>query len=283
MALASELEDCGGEIRYNSHVSRITFKNGHASGVILKNGDRIECRHIICTCSPTTAYAKMMKEADVPESAIKRTNARSFGARGACVYIGLNRSVKELGIKNYLTLISNTSDTVEQYEYMKKIETNNIMSAVCLNIANPDCSPNGTTILCFNTFYTDNCWADVPPENYFEEKDMLAARLIARFEEATGINIHNYIEEIEVATPVTFARYTNSPQGAIYGYFADDWDSIIPRFMTEASDCDTKGLRFCGGWGTQLSGVKNVIASGRNTAFATLNDILEEGGQENEK
>lgn len=283
MALASELEDNGGEIRYNSPVSRITFKNGQASGVILKNGERIERNHIICTCSPTTAYSKMMKEADVPKSAIKRTNARSFGARGACVYLGLNRSVKELGIKNYLTFISNSADTVEQYECMKKIETNNIMSAVCLNIANPAASPDGTTILCLNTFYTDNCWADVPPESYFEEKDMLAARLIAKYEETTGINIHNFIEEIEVATPVTFARYTNSPQGAVHGYFADDWDSIIPRIMTEKTDCDTKGLRFCGGWGAQLSGVHSAIASGRNAAYATLNDIIDEGGSVNEE
>ena len=283
MALASELEDNGGEIRYNSHVSRIFFKDGHASGVILKNGERVECNHIICTCSPTTAYSKMMKEADVPKSAIKRTNARSFGARGACVYIGLNRSIKELGIKNYLTFISNSADTVEQYECMKKIETNNIMSAVCLNITNPTSSPDGTTILCFNTLYTDNCWADIPPESYFEEKDILAARLIAKYEEATGINIHNFIEEIEVATPVTFARYTNSPQGTVHGYFADDWDSIIPIIMTEKSDCDTKGLRFCGSWGSQLSGVHSAIASGRNAAYATLNDIIDEGGSVNEE
>ena len=46
--------------------------------------------------------------------------------------------------------------------------------------------------------------------------------------------------------------------------------------MTEASDCDTKGLRFCGGWGAQLSGMSSAIASGRNAAFATLYDIAEE-------
>ena len=43
--------------------------------------------------------------------------------------------------------------------------------------------------------------------------------------------------------------------------------------MLEESDNDTKGLRFCGGWGTQLSGFASAISSGRNTAYATLNDI----------
>jgi hypothetical protein len=44
--------------------------------------------------------------------------------------------------------------------------------------------------------------------------------------------------------------------------------------MTEEADCDTKGLRFCGGWDAQLSGMSSAIASGRNVAFATLNDII---------
>ena len=283
MALVGAIEDNNGEIRYNSHVSRILFKDGHASGVILKNGETINCSHIICNCSPTTVYSKMMKKADVPISALKRTNARTFGARGACVYLGLNRSPEDLGIKNYSYFITDTADTASQFSLMKSIDTNTAQATVCLNIANPNCSPVGTTILCITTLYTDNCWADVTPEGYFDEKDLLAARLISRFEDATGISIHKYIEEIEVATPVTFARYTNSPQGTIYGYLGDDWDSIIPRFMTEELDCDTPGLRFCGGWGTQLSGVNSVVASGRNAAFATLGDILNERSKGNEE
>ena len=273
MALAGVIEDNDGEIRYNSHVSRIRFKDGHAYGVILKDGEKIYADHIICNCSPTTVFGKMIKSTDIPVSALKRTNARSFGARGAVVYLGLNRSCEDLGIKDYSYIITDTADTQSQYQLMKDIDTNNAQTAVCLNIANPSCSPAGTSILCISTLYTDNCWANIEPENYFDEKDMLAARLIANFESATGIIIHNSIEELEVATPVTFARYTNAPQGTVYGYYGDDWDGIIPRIMTEAYDCDTPGLRFCGGWGAQLSGVSSAVASGRNAAFATLDDI----------
>ncbi len=283
MALAGVIEDNNGEIRYNTHVSRILFKDGKASGVILKNGEKIMCNHIIANCSPTTVYSKMMKKSDVPVSALKRTNARTFGARGACVYLGLNRTPEELGIKNYSYFITDTTDSASQFALMKSIDTNSAQATVCLNIANPDCSPAGTTILCITTLYTDNCWADVTTEGYFDEKDLLAARLISKFEDATGITIHKYIEEIEVATPVTFARYTNTPQGAIYGYLGNDWDSIVPRFMTEELDCDTPGLRFCGGWGTQLSGVCSAVASGRNAAYATLGDISEERSEQNEE
>ena len=106
--------------------------------------------------------------------------------------------------------------------------------------------------------------------------------MISAYEKATGITIHNSIEELEVATPVTFARYINSPQGVTLGYLGSDWDSLLPRIMTEKTDNDTPGLRFCGGWGTQLAGLHNVIATGRNTAFATLADIAEERGAKSE-
>ena len=225
----------------------------------------------------------MIKASDLPRSAVKRTNARSFGARSACIYLGLNRSPEELGIKDYSVFISDNSDSVEQYELMKKIETNNNISAICLNIANPECSPKGTTILCLSTIYTDNCWANVAPEDYYNEKDLLAARLISAYEKATGITIHNSIEELEVATPVTFARYINAPQGVTLGYLGNDWDSLLPRIMTEKTDSDTPGLRFCGGWGTQLAGIHNAIATGRNTAYATLADIDEERSVGNEQ
>ncbi len=276
MALVGVIEDNDGKILYNSPVSGIKYKDGIPYGVSLKNGDKFDAKHIICTCSPTLAYGKLIKDKNIPQSAAKRANARTFGPRGACVYLGLNRPPQELGIKDYEIFVSSIADTSKQYEQMKKIDTNSNFSAVCLNIANPQCSPKGTTILCLSTFYTDDCWADVLPEEYFNEKDMLAAGLISAYEKATGTTIYNAIEEIEVATPITFARYTASPQGVTYGYSATEWDSLLPRFMTEAFDCDTENLRFCGGWGTQLSGVSSALADGRNTAYATLNDIARE-------
>lgn len=276
MALAEFIESNGSEVRYNSNVSRILFEKGKASGVILKNGDKILCNHIIGNCSPTFAYSKMMKSSDVPVSATKRTNARTFGARGASIYVGLNRSHNDLGIQDYNTLITETSDSSVQYDLMRTLSSNNMCIVSCLNCINSEASPKGTTILNFTTLFTENCWANVEPEIYFTEKDNFAKRIIALYEESTGIKISEFIEEIEIATPLTFARYLNTPQGVIYGYSAEPFDSLLPRFMTEESDNDTKGLRFCGSWGTQLSGFCAAIASGRNTAYATINDIENE-------
>ena len=39
----------------------------------------------------------------------------------------------------------------------------------CLNAINPEASPKGTAILMFTTLFTENCWANIDPEKYFEE------------------------------------------------------------------------------------------------------------------
>ncbi len=279
LALAGEIEDNGGNILYNNVVTRIKQNSDNLYSVVLKNGETYTAKHIINSISPNLTYGKLLKEKDVPKSAIKRTNARNFGPRAARVYLGLNRSPEDLKIKDYETIITTSPESFKQYRDMKQIDTNNNLSAFCLNIANPDCSPAGTTILCLETFYTDDCWADVVPEEYFNEKDLLAARLITAYEKSTGLTIFNSIEEIDVATPITFARYTGSPQGVTYGYSATEWDSLLPRFMNEKSENDIRNLYFCGGWSTQLSGVVSSISSGRNTAYGIIEDL---GGTSNE-
>lgn len=275
-ALAECVEDYGGEIRCNSPVERIIFENKAAVGVILKNGEKLFAKHIICNCSPTTAFTKLMKQKDVPESAAKRINACGFGVRAAVLYLGLNRSPEELGIKDYSVFITDTANTEKQQKLMKTLDGNNTVIAVCPNVIIPERSPQGTSVLTLTTLYTDNCWANIEPENYFEAKDRLASKLVSVYEAATGINIRDSIEELEVATPLTFARILGTPQGVGFGYRSDGINSLLSRISTESKDRDVNGLSFCGGWDVQLAGVSSSIASGRNCAYAALCELQDD-------
>ncbi len=273
-ALSEVIEEHGGEIRCLSPADRIITENNKASAVLLKNGEKLSCDKIICNCSPYTAYAKMIKRKSVPDTAVKRTNASNFGARAACVYLGLNRSPEELGIKDYSVYITPTADSSELFSQMKTLNMNNTVIAVCPNTIIPDRSPQGTCILTLTTLYTDNCWGNVESEEYFREKEALAERLISIYETATGNTIRNNIEELEVATPLTFANYIGTPQGVVLGYRSDTHNSLIARLSTEKADNDIEGAVFCGGWGTQLSGVHASIASGRNAFYSLFVDEI---------
>ena len=110
------------------------------------------------------------------------------------------------------------ADTVKQYDLMRSIRTNTAQATVCLNRAYPECSPKGTCMMYFTTLYMSDDWGNVKAEDYFKTKDMVANMFIDRFEKDTGAKIRDSIEEISVATPVTYARYCGHPQGVIYGY-----------------------------------------------------------------
>ena len=102
--------------------------------------------------------------------------------------------------------------------------------------------------------------------------------LIDHFEKATGARVREHIEEVEVATPVTFARYTGVHGGAIYGYEPDSWDSLIPRMMAMNEEKHIGGLEFAGGYAFRCHGYSSSFLSGQIAGLLTFASLLEERG-----
>ena len=274
LALEQRVRDLGGDIWYNTEVTRILTEGGRVCGVEA-GGKKIPCKRVISNVIPHLVYAKMMDEGVVPPTEIKKANARQFGSRGFVAYLGLNKSIDELGIKDYTVFVTDYADSVKNRKSMASIETNNMQATNCLNVVNPDCSPEGTSILYITSLYVEDAWKDVRPEDYFRVKNQVLRRFIEGYEKATGVRISDCIEEVEVATPLTFARYIGTPQGTIYGYMAQPWDGLLPRLQTMYTENTVPGLRFCGGHAVRLSGYSSSYLSGELAAKLTMKDMKE--------
>lgn len=266
----------GGELWLNNKAVKIDIDNGRCKKVILEDGTEIEADNFVCNFSPHLAYSKLIDYKEIPEFEIKKANARSFAGRGFCTFIGLNKSAEELGLNEYSYFIFPDMDTKKQYERMGSLETNDVQNAVCLNAANPNASPEGTCILCMTTLFTSDCWSSVSEDEYFEKKEAFASHMIDIFEKATGIKIRDSIEEIEIASPETFARFTGTPQGSIYGYHSQDWDGTLQRTMALQQEKTLDNLYFVGGWGDKLLGYSSALSSGRDCATRICKNTLEE-------
>ena len=276
LAMVERIRELGGDVWFNTEAVKIrTGADGGVEGVVLKNGDEIQTRHVIANCSPHIVYGRMMDKVD--ERIVKETNARKFAGRGFTMFLGLNKSADELGITNHNYFLYDTMDTVKQYDLMKTIESNSVQATVCLNRAYPECSPAGTSMMYFTTLYMSDDWANVKPKDYFKVKDYVANKMIERFEQDTGCKIRDSIEEISVATPMTYARYCGHPEGGIYGYESQYWDGLMPRLLMMAEDHKTRGLRFAGGFSMRLSGYSSAYFSGDITGRQTVGDIKREG------
>ncbi len=271
LAMCEKIHELGGDIWFNTAAEKIlTDREGAVSGVLLDDGRTIETRHVVANVEPTIVYGRMMD--NVPEKIVRATNARKLAGRGFSIFLGLNKSPDELGIANHNYFLYDTSDTDRQYDLMKGLD-NAAQATVCLNRAYPDCSPKGTTIMYFTTLFMEDVWGKVKPEDYFRTKEEVARRLIERFEKFTGAKIQDSIEQISIATPMTYARYGGHPEGGIYGYESKYDDGLTARLLMMKEDRMTKGLRFCGGSAMRLSGYSSAYFSGDISGRQTSGDI----------
>ncbi|NVM16554.1 MAG: NAD(P)/FAD-dependent oxidoreductase [Candidatus Lokiarchaeota archaeon] len=276
-AIDVKIREFGGRIEYNTTVDKILVEGGQVVGIETSKGDKIKTNYVISNASPTLTYCKLIyPQSEVPEKAFKEINARIHGLTGFVVYAGLDKSAEELGLHDYGYFIMNNMDTEGIYDSWSKLQAPNGLACTILNNAVPDCSPPGTCILDITTLFQPEAWKDVKPEDYVELKTKLAEDLMIKFEEATGSSVRDHIEEIEISTPATFARYAHLFKGIFYGYEPESWDSIVPRLMNMGKDIHIKGLEFAGGFGRRLHGYSSAMNDGVLAAQLTLGRIMKE-------
>ena len=267
----------GGTAWFNCRAEEILFDaEEHVNGLRTTSGI-VDTRYIICNANPSMVYANMVPQNILPDRERKLAAARRYSARMFVVYMGLNKSAEELGLKDYSYFLPQSADSVKEYESLKRIETNKYNIALCYNVVNPKASPEGTCIVSLTTTYMEDCWSEIDPKDYVKTKNKVASDMIDWFEEKTGIIIRPYIEEFEVATPWTFCRYASVPKGAAYGYELRDWDNMMPRMMMMREEYPLKGLRFCGAASIRGDGFNSAIFSGDMMGKLTLAQMKEEG------
>ncbi|MCQ2792395.1 MAG: FAD-dependent oxidoreductase [Bacilli bacterium] len=274
LAFDAAIRKYGGEIWYCTTVKSLDVRDNRCYGVTLDDGTYISADYVICNIHPDTAFKKMMDPKEVPVRDRKAMNARTMAQPCLTIYFGLDKTAKELGIKGYDTFLRTTGNNRKQFDSSNSLKTHKENCFTILNEAIPDCSPKGTCLLQFSKFYTSDVMKDVTPENYFKVKDRLVKEALDQFEEVMKVNIRDHIEEIVVATPVTWARYIGSPYGNVYGYIPHTWDGMFPRVQSgHKLDHTIKRLRFCGGAGTQMDGYSQTYLSGREQARYALMDM----------
>ena len=97
-AIASALEEQGGEIRTNAGVQQVLVKNGKAVGVVLESGDELKARIVVSNLDAKRTFTKVMDKNDLPDGIYDK--ARNFKIRGSSgkVNIALSGMPKFTGV-----------------------------------------------------------------------------------------------------------------------------------------------------------------------------------------
>ena len=251
LSLINVIQKHGGEVWYNSEVTEFLYnEDGSVAGVVA-NGEKLYAKEVISNVIPHNVF-NMSQLEKIPEQNLKLANAREFGISVATIYIGLDCTKEELGLDDYTVFIMGHANPRVQYDTRAE---DGLYIVNCLNNVIPDSSPDGTCTLFFTMpIFGHDVPTDLKPEDYKKYKNDLAKKYILDAEKTLGISIMPHIEEISVATPVTFARYLGTPEGTIYGYKLSGWDNLMARIAGEKADYAIPGLSFCGGHYTRGDG-----------------------------
>ena len=269
-ALCKVILDNGGEIWYNSEVTGLIFSDqGRVVGV--KVGDReIFAEEVFSNAIPHNIY-NISERRHVPKKMRKLANCRNFGLAVATAYIGLDCTKEELGLKDYTIFVTRDRDTRKQYDNCGDMS---LYIVNCLNVVVPDATPEGTcTLFLTMPLFNKDFPQDLTPEQYKRYKTDLTEKYIKDFEETMGIDIMSHIEEISIATPVTFARYLNTPQGTIYGYECSGWDNVMLRNIMDKMDPRIPGLTFVGGHTESGDGYNAAYQSGYTKIMKVIKEM----------
>lgn len=259
LSLVNVILASGGQVWYNSEVTRFLYDAGGAVCGVVANGRELYAREVISNVIPHNVFN--LSDADkIPQTDLKLANAREFGISVATVYLGMDCTMEELGINDYTVFVMGDANPRRQYENRDK---DGIYIVNCLNKVIPDSSPEGTCTLFFTIpIFGSDLPGDLKPEGYKKYKNEIAYKYIDDYEKLTGISIRPHIEEISVATPVTFARYLGTPDGTIYGYKLSGWDNLLSRISCEKDEYTIPGLSFCGGHATRGDGYSSAYVTG---------------------
>lgn len=268
MALDERIRANGGTIYYHVAAEEIDIEQGAVCGVRLSNGEYIKTDHVISDIAAQTLFSKLIKPENVPEQICKTIQSRKKLMSGTTVYLGLNKPMEELGLDQYCYFTFRDRDAGKLYERMGSLDEVT-QTVCCLNAVFPDCSPEGTCMLFFLVISSEDAWEDVAEKDYFKRKDEIAEKAVRFFEESEGISISEYIEEIEVATPVTFTRYTGAYKGEVIGYLPTVEDGIVAKTVMSNDDYSgIRGLSVCGK--SKIGGYQETLVSGLNAAIGVF-------------
>ena len=201
MAFDHLIHDLGGQIWYRSKVDKIDMEDDGLEIVTLYDGTRVSCEHVVSSLAPSAVFDRIVDQGKLSDWLGKSLVEHHDAKFPFSVYLGLDASAEELGLK------------AGTHKIEAKDKDNSGFFVTVESGTGPRSSDKGACIVYFTKFFEQDPFAKIEQSDYFNLKDQIALELIGQFEELTAINIRNHIEEAATASPSTWARRLGSRGG----------------------------------------------------------------------
>jgi prolycopene isomerase len=221
--LTANIEKNGGKIHLNSPVREVLVdEHKVARGVTLETREVIRSTYVIGACDSTLLFSQMVPKGAFFDRWLRRMSQADLYHSSFSIYIGLDCSPSLLGLGEELVHL--TEDSVSPEERVDGCAETTSISVFAPSFRDPSLAPPGKGTLqiqCPAYLAYQDYWKTekglVRGEAYRQLKKQYADVLLDRVERNLIPKLRQHIEEISIATPVTFLRYTSNRAGGIMG------------------------------------------------------------------
>ena len=264
--MEKKYKELGGEILYHSRVEKILVENGRAVGIRLTDGSEYTADYVISAADGHATIFEMLEGKYVDEKIRKIYDNYKLFPPILLVGLGVDRKFDDIPaanggisypLKDPITIGPNTANHLDLMIYN----------------FDPSLAPEGktviTTILPTNYEYWKTLSAE--PEQYKAEKERIGIEVIKRLE-GRFEGLGGQVEMADVATPITFERYTGNWQGSFEGFLP------TPTSMTGSIPRKLPGLAnfyMVGQWVQSGGG----LPSGLLTSLDVVGQICKQDGK----
>jgi len=220
-AIASAAREAGAEIRTEAPVARILTSRGHATGVVLGNGDEIEADAVLSSVDPRLTFLRFLDAKDLPDDFVEDVKRYRFRGSSGKVNLALD------ALPDFTSLpgpgphlrgaisISPSVDYMERaYDQAKYGEFSRrpYIDMVIPTLTDPSVAPPGKHVVSCFVQYAPYALAS---GTWDEQRDAFGDAVIDTLAQFAP-NIRNIILHRQVLTPLDLEREFGLSEGNIF-------------------------------------------------------------------
>jgi phytoene dehydrogenase-like protein len=264
-ALCKVIESNGGEVRLATPARRIHIKRRRVDSVELAGGQAVSARAVVSNVSPQQTFGELTDRAEVDPRYLHRMDQMEPSVSCFKVWLGLKEPPQSTlqGPGDYDIYLNTAYELPSADRFDPRVAS---LSVVVPGNLDPRLVPEGRGMVFITMLMDAKAYAEAEA-NEPAFRTIAADTLIDRVEAALFPGLRGLIEVTEIATPITFERFTSNPGGSIYGWSARA-DQCGGARMDAVTPVD--GLYLAGAWTQPGGGFSSVLRSGKRTGERIL-------------
>ena len=256
----------GGEIHYRSRVEKILVENGQAVGIQLSDGTEVRAGRVISAADGHTTIFKLLDGKYADEKV--REPYEKWPVFPPLLFVGL-------GVKRTFEEVPQTVSGIS-FALKEAVEIGDrVWERLPVHIYNhdPSLAPEGKTSVVVMLPSSYQYWKELEQDPAaYEEKKEQVARIVVSLLEQRFPGIAEQVEMVDVATPLTFERYTGNWQGSFEGWLITPQNAqTVMRPMSQSLP-GLEHFLMCGQWVEPGGGLPTALISGRRAIQSLCKD-----------